>query len=108
MPRNGQRFKTYKAAVAEPADSKRRAPEDDPLGRVLLTLYMEMHFEWMLVPSLIFISTASTSAMPRLSAPSPPSISTAQFQKLHCQRPSTAPSSLARRTSRCARPCRPT
>lgn len=49
MPRKGQRFKTYKPMAVKPAGPKRRAPEDDPLGRLPLTRYMEMHFEWMLV-----------------------------------------------------------
>lgn len=49
MPRKGQRFKTYKPMAVKPSGMKPRAREDDPLGRLPLTRYMEMHFEWMLV-----------------------------------------------------------
>lgn len=49
MPRKGQRLKTRKTAASKPLGTLPRRPEDDPLGRLLLTRYMEAHFEWMLV-----------------------------------------------------------
>jgi integrase/recombinase XerD len=49
MPRKGQKLKYRKAPHSKPAGMKPRAREDDPLGRLPLTRYMEAHFEWMLV-----------------------------------------------------------
>ena len=49
MPRKGQRIKLRKATAAKPPGGKPRAPEDDPIGHLPLTAYMEAHFEWMLV-----------------------------------------------------------
>ncbi len=49
MPRKGQRIKHRKAAAIKPSGMRPRAREDDPLGRLPLVRYMEMHFEWMLV-----------------------------------------------------------
>jgi integrase/recombinase XerD len=49
MPRKGQKLKHRKASATKPPGFKARAKEDDPLGRLMLTRYMDMHFEWMLV-----------------------------------------------------------
>jgi integrase/recombinase XerD len=49
MPRRGQKLKHRKATTTKPPGFKVRAREDDPLSRLPLTRYMDLHFEWMLV-----------------------------------------------------------
>ena len=49
MPRKGQKLKHRKATATKPPGFKARAREDDPLSRLPLTRYMDLHFEWMLV-----------------------------------------------------------
>jgi integrase/recombinase XerD len=47
MPRAGQRIKARKPAPVKPVGPRKRT--SDPLAGLLLTRYMEAHFEWMLV-----------------------------------------------------------
>ncbi len=47
MPRKGQRLKTRKPSAVKPAGPKKRAV--DPLAHLVLTRYMEAHFEALLV-----------------------------------------------------------
>ena len=47
MPRKGQKLKTRQPAAVKPTGPRQR--EIDPLAHLMLTRYMEAHFEWMLI-----------------------------------------------------------
>jgi integrase/recombinase XerD len=48
MPRKGQRLKHRQTAWPKPPGG-RKNPSPDPLGHLLLTAYMNAHFDWMQV-----------------------------------------------------------